>query len=82
MNKEYFEKRSLEINQALSKARAQVLKLEGHLSECHHMLATIYKDEMEQADKLSCPPKADETPEPCKEQEDGNTELEDQSETS
>lgn len=46
MNKEDLQNRIITINKDLINMRANVLKLEGHLSEANHWLASIFKMEM------------------------------------
>lgn len=47
MNKEDLQNRIITINKDLLNMRANVLKLEGHLSEANYWLATIFKIEMD-----------------------------------
>ena len=72
MNKEELQNRIIAINKELADARTATMKLEGHLAEAHHWLATMFKAEMEALPT--------EPVEPCKELEDGEVNSEEQSE--
>lgn len=47
MDKEELQNRIIAINKELADARTATMKLEGHLAEAHHWLATLYKAEMD-----------------------------------
>ena len=47
MNKEELQSRIEQINGQLVNARNQINVLQGHLSECHHWLATILNAEIQ-----------------------------------
>lgn len=47
MTKEELQERIIAINQELVQTRANGTKLEGHLAEAHHWLATLFKAEID-----------------------------------
>jgi hypothetical protein len=63
LNKKELQNRIIALNKELADARTATIKLEGHLAEAHHWLATIFKAEMDAA--------TTEPVEPCKDLEDG-----------
>jgi hypothetical protein len=66
LNKEELQNRIIAINKELADARTATMKLEGHLAEAHHWLATMFKAEMEALEPVPVNPD-----EPLKEIEDG-----------
>lgn len=53
MIKEELQKRIITIKNELSQHRAGITKLEGHLAEANHWLASIFKSELEDCEGLT-----------------------------
>lgn len=73
LDKEELQNRIIKINEELVTTRSNVIKLEGHLGEAHHWLATLYK-----AESAEQPPLTEEPIDLCKEQEDGQVDEQSQ----